>query len=93
LYHDDHDFGAIYDTCKVLAKDIYFRHDGFLFQDNQLCVSNYFLRELLVREAHGGGLIGHFRITKTLKVLHEHFYWFNMKRDVQRICDRCITCR
>jgi hypothetical protein len=41
------------------------------------------LRQLLVREAHGGGLMGHFRIAKTLDVLHEHFYWPKMKRDVQ----------
>jgi hypothetical protein len=31
------------------------------------------MRELLVREAHGGGLIGHFGVRKTLDVLHEHF--------------------
>jgi len=37
--------------------------------------------------------MGHFGIAKTLDVLHEHFYWPNMKRDVQRICDRCITCK
>ena len=43
------------------------------------CVPNCSLRELLVREAHGGGLMGHFGITKTLEVLHEHFYWHNMK--------------
>jgi hypothetical protein len=48
---------------------------------------------LLVREVHGGGLMGHFGIAKTLDVLHEHFYWSNIKRDVQIICDRCITCR
>ena len=29
----------------------------------------------------------------SLEVLYEHFYWPNMKRDVQRMCDRCITCR
>jgi hypothetical protein len=52
-----------------------------------------FLRELLVRKAHGGGLMGYFGIAKTLNVLHEHFYWSNMKRDVQIICGRCITCR
>jgi hypothetical protein len=46
-----------------------------------------------VRETYVGGLMGHFEITKTLEILHEHFYWPNMKRDVQRICDRCITCR
>jgi hypothetical protein len=26
----------------------------------RLCVSNYFIRELVVRETHRGGLIGHF---------------------------------
>jgi hypothetical protein len=32
------------------------------------------MRELLVREAHRGGLMGHFGVVKTLDVLHEHFY-------------------
>ena len=39
------------------------------------------MNELLVRETHGDGLFEHFEITKTLEVLHEHFYWLNMKRD------------
>ena len=56
-------------------------------------MSNYSIRELLIREAHGGRLMGHFGITKTLEVLHEYFYCLNMKRDVQRICDRCMTCK
>jgi hypothetical protein len=30
--------------------------------------------EFLVREAHEGGLMGHFGVVKTLDVLHEHFY-------------------
>ncbi|RVW21830.1 Transposon Ty3-I Gag-Pol polyprotein [Vitis vinifera] len=29
---------------------------------------------------------------KTLDVLHEHFFWPKMKRDVERACARCITC-
>ena len=45
-----------------------------------------------MRESHGGGLMGHFRVAKTLGVLQEHFYWPHMKRDVERICGRCITC-
>lgn len=32
-----------------------------------------------------------FDITKTLEVLHEFFYWFNMKRYMQRVCDKYIT--
>ncbi|RVW80731.1 Transposon Ty3-I Gag-Pol polyprotein [Vitis vinifera] len=43
--------------------------------------------------AHGGGLMGHFGVRKTLDVLHEHFFWPKMKRDVERACARCITCR
>ena len=43
------------------------------------------MRELLVREAHGGGLMGHFGVRKTLEVLHEHFFWPKMKRDVERV--------
>ncbi|XP_019096023.1 PREDICTED: uncharacterized protein LOC104779116 [Camelina sativa] len=45
------------------------------------------------REAHGGGLMGHFGIAKTLKVMQDHFHWPNMKRDVERICGRCVTCK
>jgi hypothetical protein len=58
-----------------------------------LCVPALSLRELLVREVHGGGLMGHFGVAKTLDVLHEHFYWPKMKRDGQRICEQCIACR
>jgi hypothetical protein len=65
--------------------------DGYLFKENRLCVPASSLRELLVREAHGGGLMGHFVVAKTLDVLHEHFYWPKMKRDVQR--EQCIACR
>ena len=51
------------------------------------------MRELLVQESHGGGLMGHFGVAKTLAILQEHFYWPQMKRDVERICGRCVTCR
>ena len=52
LYLDDNDFGSIYDECKVSTKDRFFRHDGFLFKENKLCVPNCSMCELLVREAH-----------------------------------------
>ena len=50
------------------------------------------MRELLVREAHEGGLMGHFGITKTFDILCDHFYWPNMKKDVAKICNKCIVC-
>ena len=38
------------------------------------------MRKLLIREAHEGGLMGHFGIAKTLDVLYYHFYWPNIKK-------------
>ncbi|XP_028785068.1 uncharacterized protein LOC114740980 [Neltuma alba] len=77
----------------VVADALSRRIDGYLFKENRLCVPQCSLRELLVREAHGGGLMGHFGVKKTLDVLHEHFFWPKMKRDVERICAKCITCK
>ncbi|RDX93434.1 Retrovirus-related Pol polyprotein from transposon 17.6, partial [Mucuna pruriens] len=48
---------------------------------------------LKVLYTHGGGLMRHFVIKKTLSTLHEHFYWPHMKHDVEEICDKCITCK
>jgi hypothetical protein len=38
-------------------------------------------------------LMGHFGVRKTLDVLYEHFFLPKMKRDVERVCARCVTCR
>jgi hypothetical protein len=32
-------------------------------------------------------------VRKTLEILHEHFFWPRMRRDVTQIYGRCITCR
>ncbi|KAL5820915.1 hypothetical protein ACOSQ3_022797 [Xanthoceras sorbifolium] len=93
LYVEDADFGNVFNACEKVAFGKFYRHDGFLFKETKLCVPKSSLRELLVREAHGGGLMGHFGIAQTLDVLHEHFFWPHMKRDVERICEKCITCR
>ena len=93
LYPMDQDFCDEFQACEKKAVGKYFRHKGFLFRENKLCVPNYSLRDLLVRESHSGGLMGHFGVAKTLAILQEHFYWPHMKRDVERICGRCVTCK
>jgi hypothetical protein len=93
LYANDDDFASVYGACERAAFGKFYRLDGYLFRGNQLCVPHSSMHELLVREAHGGGLMGHFGVRKTLDVLHEHFFWPKMKRDVERVCARCITCR
>ena len=37
--------------------------------------------------------MGHFGIDKTLSILHEHFFWPNMRKSVEKICSSCISCR
>ena len=43
------------------------------------------IRELLVREAHGGGMVGQFSIKKTLEILKENFYWPKILGDVMML--------
>jgi len=73
LYEHDFDFAQIFVTCEKGALKNFHRIDGYLFKENKLCVSQSSMRELLVREAHGGGLMGHFGVKRTLDILHEHF--------------------
>ena len=75
LYANDDDFASAYGACEKAAFGKFYRLDGYLFRENRLCVPNSSMRELLVCEAHGGGLMGHFGVRKTLDMLHEHFFF------------------
>jgi hypothetical protein len=35
-------------------------NDGFVFRSNRLCITVGYVRLLLMQEAYGGGLMGHF---------------------------------
>lgn len=83
----------MFNACEKVAFGKFYRHDGFLFREIKLCVPHSYLHEMLIRKAHEVGLMGHFGITKTLDVLKEHFFWPHMKCDVERICEKCITCK
>ena len=93
MYKNDSDFGSVYHACENVAFEKFYRHDGYLFKENRLCVPKCSMHELLVREAHQGDLMGHFEIAKILDVLHEHFYFPNMKKDITEIYDNCIICK
>ncbi|XP_019435376.1 PREDICTED: uncharacterized protein LOC109341859 [Lupinus angustifolius] len=79
--------------ANVVADALSRRHNEFLFKEKQLCVPKSSIRDVLVRESHEGGLMGHFGVQKTLDMLKEHFYWPRMKQDVQNFCEKCITCK
>nr|XP_027127769.1 uncharacterized protein LOC113743895 [Coffea arabica] len=91
-YPDDSDFGKEYSNFPKCSREGYSMSPGFLYFKDKLCIPSCSLRELLVREAHGGGLMGHFGVPKSLSILHEHFYWPKMRRDVERVIQRCVTC-
>ncbi|RVW87269.1 Transposon Ty3-I Gag-Pol polyprotein [Vitis vinifera] len=50
------------------------------------------LREAIIREAHGGGLAGHFDQDKTLIMVQENFYWPKLMQDIQKIVEGCVAC-
>jgi hypothetical protein len=58
-------------------------NDGFLFRANHLCIPVGSVWLLLIQEAHGGGLMGHFGAKKTEDVFVSHFFWLKMRRDVE----------
>ena len=49
-------------------------NDGFVFRANKLCIQASSLCLLLLQEAHGGGLMGHFGVKKMEDVLITHFF-------------------
>jgi hypothetical protein len=88
LYVDDTYFKDVFAHC-VNAKPWgkFHLQDGFLFHANKLRVPTSSVRLLLLQEAHGGGLMGHFGIYKTHEVLAAHFFWPLIRKDVERIVD------
>ncbi|KAF8090857.1 hypothetical protein N665_0463s0016 [Sinapis alba] len=91
-YATDLDFQEAFRNTTQGAFGSYYQHEGFLFKDKKLCIPKGSMKEFLVREAHGGGLMGHFGRNKTLSVLTDHFFWPNMKRDVENLCAKCTVC-
>jgi hypothetical protein len=69
-YADDSDFKDIVMHCKGGKSWGKFQvNDGFLFRANKLCIPASSVRLLLLQEAHGGGLMGHFGIYTTWNAL------------------------
>ena len=67
--------------------------DGFVFRANKLSIPASSIRLLLLQEAHGGGLMGHFGAKKMEDVLATHFFWPKMRLDVERFVACCTTCQ
>ena len=70
VIHSDHDqyvhdaeFKDILQNCKEgRTWNKYILNDGFVFRANKLCILASSVCILLLQEAHGGGLMGHFGV-------------------------------
>nr|KAJ0197760.1 hypothetical protein LSAT_V11C700369910 [Lactuca sativa] len=59
-YQSDVDFRDTFLKCAGGPNGEFVIQDGVLFKSNRLCVPKHAIRELLILEAHGDGLAGHF---------------------------------
>jgi hypothetical protein len=93
-YEFDVDFKDVILNCKEgRTWNKYVSNDGFLFRANCLCIPVGSVHLLLLQEAHGGGLMGHFGVKKTIDILANHFFCPQMERDVERFVSYCTTCQ
>jgi hypothetical protein len=58
-----------------------------------VCVPASSVHLLLLQEAHGGSLMGHFGVYMTHEVLTAYFFWPMMRKGIERIVVRCTTCQ
>jgi len=58
LYKEDEDFMIMIKDSSTYGT--YTLQECFLFKGNKLCIPKSPLRDLNVKEAHGGALVGHF---------------------------------
>ncbi|KAM0841708.1 hypothetical protein ACQ4PT_058840 [Festuca glaucescens] len=79
-YLHDADFKDVMLNCRDgRTWNKFVLNDGFVFRANKLCIPDSSVRLLLLQEAHGGGLMGHFGVKKTEDVLAAHFFWPRVK--------------
>ena len=48
------------------------------------------LRETLLKEAHSGGLVGHFGQDKTFEILSSRYYWPQLRKDTNNFVNQCL---
>jgi hypothetical protein len=65
LYATDLDFKDAFENCREgRTWQKFLLHEGLLYRANKLCVPASFVHLLLLQEAHGGGLMGHFCVKR-----------------------------
>ncbi|RDX97227.1 hypothetical protein CR513_20029, partial [Mucuna pruriens] len=79
LYEHDIDFSEPFSMFIHAAFNDYYRHDGFLFKGKEFYVLVSSIKQLLVKEAHEGGLMN-----------FEHFFWPHIRKNMYNVCGECL---
>ena len=58
-----------------------------------MCIPRCGTHELLIKEVHGGSLVGHCGENKMVVMLREHYIWPGMSKDVEDLLKRCAICQ
>lgn len=90
LYETDPFFAPIVQDVARGMRSEYTLVDGFIFNNNRLCVPDCSWRLQIIKELHGEGHIGRDR---TLKLVTDSYFWPTLCRDVERFVRRCVTCQ
>jgi hypothetical protein len=78
---------------KGKAKEFCLKEDGLLTHFRQVCVlRSGGLRKEIMSEAHHSPYTVHPESTKMYQNL-ESYWWNNMKRDIAKFVEQCLTCQ
>ena len=51
------------------------------------------VREDIMKEMHSSAIGGHRGVTKTYNRIRQHYFWENMKTDIQKFIQQCLQCQ
>ena len=96
---NDPNFQEIYVVCENLVsryispwiEDIL--KEGLTIKGIHLCIPRCSMRDNLLQEKHGGGLVGHFVQDKTYAQLSSFYYWPSMREDIKTFVEKCRVCQ
>ena len=76
------------------TKEFYLKDDGLLAHFKQVCVpESEGLRKEIMSEAHRSPYTVHPGGTKMYRDMKGSYWWNNMKRDIARFVEQCLTCQ
>ncbi|KAL3692848.1 hypothetical protein R1sor_006499 [Riccia sorocarpa] len=77
----------------VVVRSLQFRDGLLFFKQCRVYVPAGELRTMVLRENHDCELSCHGGQNRTFQRLQEHFFWPNMKEDVAKYVQTCVTCQ